>query len=96
MARLMFTGEQTGGIPFGGPGRTPSGAVYYGGNNLSNKYLEVPAEDVQWLLNTGLFEVVVQRQAVNLDVPAPKVMKLPTPVKRKAGTDVDDAAAESA
>lgn len=93
MARLKFIGPQQGSIPFGGPGRTPSGAVYWGGNNLTDLYKEVPMEDVQWLLNTGQWEVVVQRQAVDLQTPPVKI-KLPT-AKRKPGQDADPKSEQS-
>lgn len=87
MARLKFVGPQQGSIPFGGPGRTPSGAVYLGGNNLTDQYKEVPLEDVAWLLSTGAWEQVLQRQPVALDTPPVKI-KLPTKA-RKPGQDAD-------
>lgn len=94
MARMAYIGDKQGAVPFGGLGRTPSGAVYWGANTLSQKYAEVPGEDVQWLLNTGQWEVVATRQPVDLQVPPTKV-KLPT-AKRKPGTDVDLAPADAA
>ncbi len=88
MARLKFVGDQQGSIPFGGLGRTPSGAVYMGGNNITDLYKEVPQEDVAWLLSTGKWEQVVTRQAVDLQTPPVKI-KLPTAAKRKPGQDAD-------
>lgn len=88
MARLKYIGDKQGSIPFGGPGRTPSGQVYMGGYNLTDQYKEVPMEDVQWLINTGQWEQVIQRQPVDLQTPPVKI-KLPTS-RRKAGSDVPD------
>jgi len=93
MARLKFIGAQQGSIPFGGLGRTPSGAVYMGGNNMTDQYKEVPAEDVQWLLNTGQWEAVIQRAPVDLNTPPVKI-KLPK-ATRKPGQDVDPKPADA-
>lgn len=94
MARLKYIGDKQGAVPFGGLGRTPSGAVYWGANSISHQYVEAPAEDVGWLVSTGQWEPVATRQPVDLQVPPAKV-KLPT-VKRKPGTDVDLAPADAA
>lgn len=91
MVKLVFVGPQIGSIPFGGLGITPSGAVYYGGNNSSDKYKLVPDEDVEWLLRTGAWERVQEKVQYDLSTPPARV-KLGIPSKqRKAGSDVDDA-----
>lgn len=87
MVKLVFVGPQIGSIPFGGLGITPSGAVYYGGNNSSDKYKMVPEEDVEWLLRTGAWERVVEKVEYSLSVPAAKV-KLAPPKAKKVVEDV--------
>ena len=90
MVKLQFVGPQTGSIPFGGLGIMPSGAIYYGGNNSSDKYKLVADEDVDWLLRTGAWERVQEKVQYDLSVPPTRV-KLAAPKQgRKAGTDVDE------
>lgn len=92
MVKLMFIGPQLGSVAFGGLGITPSGGIYFGGNNSSGKYIMVPEEDVQWLLNTGAWEKVADKVAYNLETPPAKVKLAAPKATRKAGSDVDDSA----
>lgn len=56
--RLVFIGINTGSIPYGGPGVTPSGRVYRGADNIFDKYVNADPRDVPWLLGLGVWKVV--------------------------------------
>jgi len=70
MVRVEFIGEQRGSMSFGGPGITPSGKVYRGGNNPFDKYADAHPDDVVWLENS------MRWKRVNLTAPVP-VTSLP-------------------
>lgn len=57
MIRMRFIGENAGAIPFGGPGVTPSGLHYHGGNNSFDRFINADPRDVEWLKNSGYFIV---------------------------------------
>ena len=65
--RMEFIGEQKGVMTYTSPQtRKP----YRGADNASNKFVDADPRDVEWLVSTGKFKVVVRNQAT-----------LPTPPK---------------
>lgn len=57
-ARLQYVGDRVGATTYGGPGITPSGARYRGGNNAMDRFVNADPRDVQWLENTGVWKKV--------------------------------------
>lgn len=55
--RMRFTGESFGAATYGGPGVTPSGTSYRGGANPFDKFINADPRDVDWLRNSGFWEV---------------------------------------
>lgn len=49
LVRMQYVGPQVGGTTWGGPGRTPSGRSYVGGNNVHDRFVDVLASDATWL-----------------------------------------------
>lgn len=56
--RMKFIGDAYGASTFGAPGITPSGQSYRGGNNPFDKFINADPRDVEWLRNSGFWEVV--------------------------------------
>jgi hypothetical protein len=75
VVRLEFVGPQRGAQSFGGPGRTPSGRSYLGGNNTFDKYKDVDPRDVDWLEGTLLWK------RVKLQTPTPPPPSLPPQIE---------------
>lgn len=69
--RLEYTGTQKGSVTYGGPGITPTGQRYPAGDNSMNKYINAQPEDVNWLVNLGIFRII------NLEKPSLQDNKLP-------------------
>lgn len=71
--RMAFIGTNTGSIPYGGPGVTPSGRTYRGANNIFDKYVNADPRDVAWLQGLGVWQIVANISAPLPSVPALKV-----------------------
>lgn len=97
VVRMEYIGERKGATSWGGSGATPSGKVYRGGKNAFDRFADVQAEDVDWMLRTTQWAVVpravVQGERVPVVAPPkPQVVKAPEPVKNPEW--VDDAIAD--
>lgn len=56
--RIQYVGDRVGATTYGGPGLTPSGQRYRGGNNAMDRFLNADPRDVAWLENTGVWKKV--------------------------------------
>jgi len=70
MARLEYIGDNIGAISF-----TVSGRTYRGGNNATNKFIDVRPEDVGHLVNTGRW-IVIDNARVVTPVTTPLPVKV--------------------
>ena len=57
-ARLQYVGDRVGATTYGGPGITPSGGRYRGGNNAMDRFVNADPRDVAWLENTGVWKKI--------------------------------------
>lgn len=57
-SRVQYVGDRVGATTYGGPGITPSGQRYRGGNNAMDRFVNADPRDVQWLENTGVWKKV--------------------------------------
>lgn len=57
-SRLQYIGDRVGATTYGGPGITPSGARYRGGNNAMDRFVNADPRDVPWLENTGVWKKI--------------------------------------
>jgi len=70
MARLEYIGDNVGAISF-----TVNGRTYRGGNNATNKFIDVRPEDVGHLVNTGRW-IVIDNARVSTPVATPLPVKV--------------------
>lgn len=56
--RLQYIGDRMGAVTYGGPGITPSGTRYRGGNNAMDRFINADPKDVAWLENTGVWKKI--------------------------------------
>lgn len=95
MARMQFVGDQVGAITFFGS----SGREYRGGNNSIERYANVAAGDVERLLSTGKWRLVIRPKPVPAPVPVAEVLTpaaAPELVPAGIEDDVDPAVVEAA
>lgn len=86
IVRMEFLGETKGAVTYGGNGATPSGQQYRGGAGPLDKYVDVQAQDVDWMTRTGKFAVVSPTRLATQTpkgVPATVDIQLPVPAPKK-------------
>jgi hypothetical protein len=94
---MEFIGEQQGAITFFGS----AGREYKGGNNPHDRYANVDAADVEKLLSTGKWRLVIRPRPAPAPTPVAEVLAPATPVPElvPAGgidDDIDPAIIEAA
>ena len=82
--RVEYTGDKRGSVPYGGPGHTPSGRIYRGGDNVFDKYHDADPADIEWLEHTGFWRRVPRPVPTSLPQPeasAPVIMEIEQPAE---------------
>lgn len=70
VARMEYIGDKVGAISYGGPGITPTGARYRGGNNPMDRYVNADPKDAPWLEGTGVWKrIAAPVNKPQVDVP---------------------------
>lgn len=85
VVRMEFIGETKGAVTYGGNGATPSGQQYRGGAGALDKYVDVQAQDVDWMIRTGKFAVVSPTRLADKSpkgIPATVDIELPVLTKK--------------
>ena len=60
VVRMAYVGDQRGSVTYGGPGATPSGQRYRGGQNPLDRFINADPRDVAWLEGLGIWRRVIQ------------------------------------